>query len=1320
MPITLVDPQTGEGFFPDSIGNIALHRARIVAGDEPGKEPPAIDRPGFGEVVSSVYHMGLVQSIANWIGRPGRDDENFNPFTYIKQHGLDRNPRVRYLVERGQFDDSRSIEQFEWDRITGEQFLRDADVFARSSTFAGNAALAVNMVGDPMNLVPLGFAFRGAGIARTAAVAASVGLGAKLLENELAPVANEPGLTDEMIAAGISGALGGALGAMARVPSGLKRGVSSAKIEQIRLGFDRMLKESVPSADPVAFVGTTASPFGGIPTPGSAAGAARPPTSPSTITVETLPQEYAFGTAKLRELLDSPPVDNTVVRVLRQPNDENSGLIVQLQKKYKDANLNLHVENHPSQEFYDLLVRSREFLERKDLNAEATAAELGGSWLDRAAALAGKAYANLQGAVTPGGRIVNVTLARISDAYRTLLGSAQTITRGSATDPLFFESGAAAESIRDRYRAISQMAQIALRNQWRAANRSDVTGFVYDGKPVTNEQSYLAAVDDLIRRENDAHRGFPVTVPKDVPDPVRRGVEVMRGYFGRMLQEGEVAGMFRIGPRALAGAKARLEKLKTVLAEREFAMIGKENSEWHLNRVNAARRRLEKQAAEVADLEGKVEDSRFYLSQVWDQEAVASDRNRFIDRLSLQMRIADGMKNRVPLAWQDRPIVAGIAERMDRDILRIAHDAKFPTVGDIDGAPKDVPFDDLIADLTEGDLSPSGLAAYRASAEAYYRKQAAEVARAIVDEDWTDPAASRALHINQSAMADYMVRDPYQLLDRYARVVGGRMAIRRAIQLNPVWQGATLRDGTPVENGDTLKRYLAEMKDVLIDLGKRSGDPKALRQAESVSGALARDIPAMIDMLEGRDPLGQRHRFPFAAFLGRSLLRLSGMNKLGGTVWNQLNDFGPVTLALLHSPRRIGLIRRAITGLDKATRRELELLNIGLDGTAHWRNLTDTDDSGSLGFGTDRVRRLSAGFERVTKRVEDAFYRLTLLHWVTNVNKSIAGLSVLDKIGTDSRRLLRAAELVKSGAKQDDAMRRAGLHRYDAARLNKLGLNVNRAELFNRLTYEHGQLADGTAIKEKYATYDEFIESRPEGVIRYNFEEWGDDAGTKDLLDIVLSNVSAEVNRSMVVTPGVGDRPLVNRTMMGRIFNNLQSYAFAFTNQRLRVMAQMPASYQLWYASAYLFLGAMTDAISNRLSGRRSFTETAERWRENPVGMIYASWEKSGMSGWFGRPLAIADAIGIPWTPGNLSGESPLSAANRHIGKELESFAGPVASDVGRAIRLAGRIGAGKIDRTTAYNAWKLTPFQNWFLLRLLHQAFDAPTVPESILEERR
>lgn len=156
----------------------------------------------------------------------------------------------------------------------------------------------------------------------------------------------------------------------------------------------------------------------------------------------------------------------------------------------------------------------------------------------------------------------------------------------------------------------------------------------------------------------------------------------------------------------------------------------------------------------------------------------------------------------------------------------------------------------------------------------------------------------------------------------------------------------------------------------------------------------------------------------------------------------------------------------------------------------------------------------------------------------------------------------------------------------------------------------------------------------------------------------------------------------------------------------------MPAKYQLWYGMSYMALGAMSEAIANHFSGRRSLSESAEMWQTNPMGMTYTAFERAGLGGWIGRGMAYGDALGFG--PGTLLGNTTGSTAARRINPDnaFMDILGPLTGDASNVLGFTSDVLRGDVDANTVANLWKLAPFQNLLWFRMAHQATGLPIRP--------
>lgn len=642
--------------------------------------------------------------------------------------------------------------------------------------------------------------------------------------------------------------------------------------------------------------------------------------------------------------------------------------------------------------------------------------------------------------------------------------------------------------------------------------------------------------------------------------------------------------------------------------------------------------------------------------------------------------------------------------------------------------------------VTQGDLPPDLLPRYRAKLEEQYRRGAEELRDAIADPVQGHGVAmgmlgkgepshlrERTLGINYNTVGDFLDQHASEMLFRYDMQVSGRIGVNRAIQTNPeTWAKYKTRDGRSVKNGDDMVEAVDVYFDNLMRNAEILGDRKLAASIQKARGKVQRDIYQPMQAMLGRNPVkGAIDNDNFLAWAGRSVQRWNFVNKLGSVFWAQLNDIAPTTLQTVTNPTNLKQITKSFGFMDKLARKDLELMGLWSDQMIRVRSMADIDFNHlEGGFGTGRTKAFTHAVETSMAKVADVSGHVSGMNWITNANKRFASMLTLEKIGNESKKMLRADELMRNqGLDLSTAMKKVRLTRYRAATVNQLGMNVEAARRYHRLTYAHGVMADGRSIKETMS-YAKYLRNEKD-LFMPNMTEW--DMGVRDnkqLAEVIQTRVNDYVNRHMVVTPGYWDRPLVNFHTWGKLFNQFQTFMTAFHHQRMVPMSQMPASHQLWYTGAYLLMGSVTDAITNHLSGRRSMSETVEKWEEDPGGMLYKAFVYSGISGPINRIWGLTDALGIPVSPGVVLNNTVGGGASQGFywgdpgaGTVIQAL-GPTGSSAKTLANvLYDTVGSGEMDETTAYRAATLAPFQNNAILRMLYRTTGAPVVPEALRE---
>jgi len=659
--------------------------------------------------------------------------------------------------------------------------------------------------------------------------------------------------------------------------------------------------------------------------------------------------------------------------------------------------------------------------------------------------------------------------------------------------------------------------------------------------------------------------------------------------------------------------------------------------------------------------------------------------------------------------------------------------------GSIGGPPnRNIPTAERFANTKVGDLEDNLRFAYEDERRIQARRAAEGIKNGITGSGRGNVAgrgtgnefAERVLNIDYSEVGDFLDSTVESLVSRYSFNVHGRAATARALQLNrDVWEQYRLDDGSPIKTYEDLVTLQTQHFDKLKQLANATGNQKLMKAADSGATRAERDIIRPLAEMNGDASLSRNsvNSDSVLGYLGRNVSRVNFLNKLGSVGWAQLNDITPITLHMLNNPKATKNLVNAIGLMKEMPKRDLEFLGLWADMTSRARKITDADfDVLDEGIGMGGFRRATAGAESFLQDMSDFSAKASGMNWITNSNKRLGTLLTFDELGRTSKRMIQAQDLINEGLDPAAAFRKAKLSKFRAAKTNQAGFNYEAAKRYHRLVYENGYTSGGKKISDMYSGPGGFAKYMKDQKTTFlpGFDDWNlEIQANRDLLDVITSRVDDEVNRHLVVTPGQFDKPLINYTIMGKLFNQFQTFTMAFVNQRSIPMAQMPARYQLWYQMSYLFMGALTDSITNHLSGRRTFDESIEQWGENPLGMTYKAWSYSGMGGPITRLTGITDYMGVPISPGVAFGNTVGGGATQptysgQAEKAVVQAMGPTGSMAADVVEVSADVLKGEADEYTAYNAARLLPFQNNAILRLLYRTTGAPVVPEAILDD--
>ena len=1257
-------------------------------------------------------------------------DNKFNPYSfYLNELGglypeIKADPIARSMAEEGKFDDATDVLSFLKEYYDQRQYYNAMSTMSNMGTTKYLASLAGQMFGGPETpayFIPIAGqasaaakvttgAARAAKIAKTASKFAAIALTDKLVRNQLIPASNEKGMKDEAFAAFIGGSLGGSLQLLKVANIGgkvkeLKSSIPTKKIQQLMTDVETLVKSNADE-----------------------------------ISGRTLPDEKIYNNQLLQKVADEPAVpggrtiyplyDGTV------SDSETLRLVSEIESKYTKAGEPLHIARHTMQDFSDTVSEFRKITNAVNNAIDATPADYGAGLISELSGKAASRYTKSQSIVTPSGRLSQNAFEPVTQAWRTIMGSAKSaFSKASAIDPQTNISGSTAEGFKQLVRGAASKKIYELRTIYKKiplGNSIEFNGTTITRGSLNGYNKFLKAVGEYSRMVHDEQvLGIKMTL--DAPSQIKEACESCFQFFRPMRDKLEDVDMIKVGPSMFSDAKLQLQGYLDDIASIEKEIQDRIAAKRPVKRISGRLKKLKEKAARysetVSDIERVTINQQSYMPIVYNTAKMLIRQKDFVNKSVIAIKRFFNTVKGKQVSPDKVPIRIEAAEKLNKELLAKSLNKD-----------SQLAIDEIIKDSLAGDLTPELRAIYDTELDNFINRLANNAFEHITNPDHThgvieaNPSQSALLNrvftIAHSELSEYMINDVESIIERYSNTVGGKLAVAEAIHSNPYWSGVKLKSGLTVTDSKGIVEHVTDMYDTIYDMARLIDEKTGANIDNAVSSTIKnhaekviRDLQIPINRLEGRTPIAGNNNpiFDAFSFFGRNMLRVTGLTMLGSAVLPNVNDLASLATMVTSRPfRSAKIIGKTIYNLKSLDKRALEAINVGFEGISSTQLFAETDSmAGRLGFGSRMTRKITSGVDRFTSDLSDWYMKFTLLDKLTKWQKTITASLVIDEATDVARKIQVLNNLTKSGMPLNQAIRKAGLksksYQRVLAEMNHLGLNEKRIRLYNEMVYKHGLMPDDTPIRNKMS-FDEYLNYKK--FVKPNFDDWRF-IGPSDRvwLESFKGSVAGKVHYEKTVTPGVGDRPIVNYTMLGKLFNQFQSFQFAFINQRMRSMAQLPINQQLWYLQSYLMLGAITNAAIGAISGRRSIEESVEGWKNNPLGMTYAAADISGLLGILSRVFAATDALGVPLSPGNILGETPTATAVHHVtpGKFL-TFLGPAAGYIDRLGRTLIDIPSGNANKWTLYNAMKLTPIiSNCIYLRALHAVTGMPVTAESI-----
>ena len=438
-----------------------------------------------------------------------------------------------------------------------------------------------------------------------------------------------------------------------------------------------------------------------------------------------------------------------------------------------------------------------------------------------------------------------------------------------------------------------------------------------------------------------------------------------------------------------------------------------------------------------------------------------------------------------------------------------------------------------------------------------------------------------------------------------------------------------------------MGEQIRQVSEEYTQLIKDANTPKERGRLEKQRDADLRDIEAMRDRLIGTYGAPKDLR-SFFVRAGRVARNINFLRLLGGMTISAATDLmRPVMQhGLSKSLRPMGAMLRNMSAVKVATK-DLREMAVGLDYVLSTRTKAIADL-------TDPYSRRSA-FERGLNWGTQKFGNWTLMNQWNSALKSWSGLIVQSRILDNARLLATGKEVPQK----------------EIRKLAQIGIDQSMLRRISDQFSKHGEDMDGLLTGHSHL--------------------WDDRAVREAFQSAVLKDVD-----STVVTPGVGDTPLMMSNEVGKMILQFKTFIFAQHNRVIvSGIQQGDASFYLG-AMGTIALGAMVYVMKQKLSGRDI--------DYNPNNLVKEGIDRAGMIGWLSEPLnAVENISGGRFGLGAMFGAPPVSRFQSR--NAIGALMGPTFDMAGDGAVIANGVLNGEFDDKQTHAVRKLLPYQNLFYI---------------------
>lgn len=446
-----------------------------------------------------------------------------------------------------------------------------------------------------------------------------------------------------------------------------------------------------------------------------------------------------------------------------------------------------------------------------------------------------------------------------------------------------------------------------------------------------------------------------------------------------------------------------------------------------------------------------------------------------------------------------------------------------------------------------------------------------------------------------------------------------------------------------VDMDDQIKAITEEYNQLIAD----ATTPKERSRLEAQREADLRDIRGMRDRLLGtygapKDPSS------FFVRAGRVARHVNFLRLLGGMTISSLPDMArPIMQHGLRSALKpLGKMLTDI-GARRIAKSDLREMGIGLEYALSSRSKVIADLS-------DPYSRRSY-LERGLQWSSQKFGNFTLMNQYTDFMKMWSGVVTQSKV-------LRAANTLDAGG---------SLSKREIKKLAHIGIDESMLKRIADQFKRHGEDLDGMLTGHSHLWDDR--------VVRETFQA------------AVLKDV-----RTTVITPGIGDTPLMMSSELGKIVMQFKTFFFATHNRALVSGIQSGDASFYYGALLQVALGSLVYILKAKMAGRDINTE--------PANLVKEGLDWSGMMGWLGEPNNVLENLsGGTYGMSAMFGGPPASRYQSRNG--IGALLGPTFDLGGDIKNITSGVLNGEFDDREVRSVRKVFPFQNLFYLSpLLNQ----------------